>query len=189
MTRMPTLLPDDLDADQRALYDDITTGPRASGPRLIPFSRADGSLIGPLGTYLLSPPVGRAMAALGAALRFETSLPPRLRELAILTVANRRDSQFEWFAHEAVGRSVGLTDAELDGIRRGDPPAYSDDREQVGALLIEAMLGGDVDDDLWRQGEETLGTRALFELSTIVGHYSMLALQMRVFRTDESVPD
>jgi 4-carboxymuconolactone decarboxylase len=48
------------------------------------------------------------------------------------------------------------------------------------------MLEGDVDDPAWSEFAHTAGLRAVFELATLVGYYATLALQLRVFRADES---
>ena len=184
MSRLPLLTPDELDPDQRALHDSITTGPRAHGTQHFALTRSDGSLAGPFNAFLLSPPVGSALDALGSAIRYGTSLPARVREVAILMVAARWDSAFERHAHEAVGRAVGLTEAELGTIREGGDAAYEDVGEQAAARLVRGLLDGDVDDDTWRECAETIGLQAVFELTALVGYYSTLALQLRVFRVD-----
>lgn len=184
MSRLPDLTPEELDPDQRALYDAITSGPRAQGPQHFALTRPDGSLTGPFNAFLRSPQVGVALQDLGAALRYRTSLPDRIREIAILMVAAHWDSAFERHAHEAVGRAVGLTDGELATIREGDHAAYEDAREQAAARLVGAMLTGDVDDATWQECAETVGAQSVFELTTLVGYYSTLAFQLRVFRVD-----
>jgi len=184
MSRLPDLTPDELDPDQRALYDAITSGPRAQGPQHFALKRPDGSLSGPFNAFLLAPPVGAALQDLGAALRYRTSLPDRTREIAILMVAARWSSAFERHAHEAVGRAVGLTDAELETIREGRHAAYDDVREQAAARLVRSMLEGDVDDETWEECAKAVGTQTVFELTALVGYYSALALQLRVFRGD-----
>ena len=184
MSRLPDLTPDELDPGQRALYDAITSGPRAQWPQHFALTRPDGSLTGPFNAFLLSPQVGVALQDLGAAIRYRTSLPDRLREIAILMVAAHWDSDFERQAHEAVGRAAGLTDAELEAIREAGPAAYEEAREQATARLVGAMLAGDVDDATWRECVETVGAQSVFELTTLVGYYSTLALQLRVFRVD-----
>src|ERR1700712_1255303 len=122
MTRLEPVPPEELDGDQRELYDAIASGPRAQGPQHFALTRADGGLLGPFNAFLLSPALGFALQELGAAVRYRTALPPRTREIAILTVAAHWDSAFEWSAHESVGRAAGLTDAELASLREGVVP-------------------------------------------------------------------
>lgn len=180
--RQPRLGPDDLDPAQAALYRAITEGPRGSGPFAL--VDADGVLQGPFAGFLLSPDVGDALQRLGAAIRFRTRLTPRMRELAILTVAAHHQSTFERYAHEAVGRSIGLIESELTAVRDGLPVPLEDAAEAATVALTRALLDGDVDDSLWAQCEPRLGVATVFELVALCGYYSTLALQLRVLRAD-----
>ncbi|SDR16359.1 carboxymuconolactone decarboxylase family protein [Thermostaphylospora chromogena] len=180
--RLPGLPPDRLTGEQRAVYDAIAKGRRAEGPQLFPLTEEDGRLRGPFNAMLLSPPVGGALQALGSALRYESDLTARERELAILVVAAHWGSAFEWEAHVAVGRHVGLTDAEIEAIRTGEPVPLDDEREAaVVAWVRELTSRWDVDDEAYARAEAVLGLRRAYELSVLVGYYSTLALQLRVF--------
>lgn len=180
--RLAKLTPGSLGADQRAVYDAIAGGRRAQGPQLFRLVDADGGLEGPFNAFLLQPRLGGALQAVGSAVRYETSLTDRAREIAILVVAAHWDSAFEWYAHEAVGRHVGLTDDELAALReqRFDLlPA----RERVVARTAALLLShADLDDAAYDEAAAALGLDGLFELLTLVGYYAALALQMRVFR-------
>jgi alkylhydroperoxidase family enzyme len=133
---------------------------------------------------LVSPNVGGPLQALGASLRFSTRLSDRQREAAILTVAVAHRSDFEWLAHEAVGRAAGLTDVELLSIRDSQPVSSFDGSElavlEVVGSLIERR---DLDDDLFDRAESVLGVVAVVELVVLVGYYETLALLLRTFRT------
>ena len=180
--RLPRLAPAELDAEQRTLYDAIAGGRRAQGPQRFRLTDADGCLEGPFNAFLLQPRLGSALQALGAAVRYETGLDDRCREIAILVVAAHWRSAFEWHAHEAVGRSVGLGDAELDAIRDGQLAAL-DGRGGVVARTVAALAArGDLADAEYRQAVGEVGEAGLFELLTLVGYYATLALQLRVFR-------
>lgn len=189
MTRLPALRPDDLDDAQRAIYDGITTGPRAQGPQHFALTDADGALVGPFNALLFSPELGNAVQQLGAAVRYATDLTARERELAILVVANHWDSAFERMAHEAVGRAAGLTDDELAALRAGILPEFADRRESAIVQLTAAMTRGDVDDALWAETSRLLSPATCVELSTLVGYYALLALQLRVFRVGRPPED
>jgi 4-carboxymuconolactone decarboxylase len=182
--RLPALSPTVLTDEQRALYSEIAEGPRAAGPQHFALTAADGSLEGPFNAFLYSPALGHAVQKLGAAVRFETELTARTREIAILIVAARWGSAFERKAHEGVGRAVGLTDSELDEISAGRIPELADEHERAAANLAFAMAHGDVSDDEWVRWGSVVGESTAFELSTLVGYYATLALQLRVFRVD-----
>ncbi|WP_335976797.1 carboxymuconolactone decarboxylase family protein [Streptomyces sp. CA2R106] len=181
--RLPRPTPDRLSPEQRALYDEITGGPRADGPQLFALTDTDGRLNGPFNALLASPRLGGAVQALGAAIRFATSLPPRVRETAILVVAAVWDSDFERYAHEAVGRAAGLTGDELRALREEGDPGFTDPFERAAwqAARTLAAPPRPLDDAWYAAARAALGERALFELSTLVGYYALLALQLRLF--------
>ncbi|MEU8400255.1 carboxymuconolactone decarboxylase family protein [Nonomuraea sp. NPDC048892] len=172
--RLRRTLPHDLDAETRTLYDKITSGPR--GGFMVD---GEGGLTGPFNAMLLSPPVGDPLQELGAALRYRSTLTDRARELAILVVAGHQDSAFEQAAHEPIARGLGFTEAQLRALRAGSPPALSDPGEAAVLRVARALVTkGDLDDEEYA----VLRERELFELTTLVGYYSTLALQLRVFR-------
>jgi 4-carboxymuconolactone decarboxylase len=180
--RLAKLDPATLDADQRAVYDAITTGPRAQGPQLFRLTDEEGRLEGPFNAFLVQPRLGGALQALGSAVRYRSDLPDRAREIAILVVSRHWDSAFEWYAHEAVGRQAGLTDAELQAIEDG----RFDDLEPAEAIVARATAelaaSGDLTDESYAVTVTALGVAGVFELTTLVGYYATLALQLRVFR-------
>ncbi|MCU4185390.1 carboxymuconolactone decarboxylase family protein [Acidiferrimicrobium sp. IK] len=181
--RLQPLRPEQLDGEQRAVYDAITSGPRTSGPAYFPLTDEAGRLHGPFDAMLRSPRVGGALQDLGAALRYGSALPTRLREIVILAVAAAEDSAFERFAHEAVGRGAGLTEGELDALRIGGPLPAEDRVEAMTLRAARALLrDGDLDEATYAGLDAELGERGLFELTALVGYYRLLALQLRVFR-------
>lgn len=180
--RLERLVPGGLDAGQRALYDSITGGPRSAGPQHFPLTASDGSLNGPFNALLRAPELGAALQNLGAAVRYRTALADRTRESAILLVAAWWHSAFERMAHEAVGRASGLSEEDLSILSLGRIPATADEYETACLEITRLLLSGDVDDAAWADLAPVVGERAVFELSTLVGYYATLALQLRVFR-------
>lgn len=181
--RVRPLPPQELTDAQRELYDAIAGGPRSRGPQHFPLARADGSLRGPFNAFLLAPDLGDALQGVGAAIRYRGRLSDRAREIAILLVSARWDSAFEREAHEAVGAAGGLTETELCALRDGDASPFEDDEALVAAITLQ-LLDGDLDDALWAEASVALGSEVVFELTTLVGYYATLALQLRVFRVE-----
>jgi 4-carboxymuconolactone decarboxylase len=183
MTRVTPLPPAVQSAEQRALYDVIVGGPRASQTTVIPLVDGDGRLLGPFEAMLLSPRLGHAAQALGAALRYGSELTPRIRELAVLAVARHWDSEYERYAHEAIGLVSGLTPGEIAALRDGTALDLADPVERAASDVVHALLeSGDLDDEAYAAARGVLGEAGLFELSTLVGYYATLALQLRLFR-------
>ena len=96
-------------------------------------------------------------------------------------MAARWDSGFERESHEAVGRSVGLSADELAALRDEDLSAFAGSEALAGRVVV-ALLDGDLDDRLWSTAGSELGVEVIVELTTLVGYYATLALQLRVFR-------
>jgi 4-carboxymuconolactone decarboxylase len=183
MERLPRLHPPFDNEDQQRLYATITSGPRGGSQQ--PFTLVDdvGALAGPFNAMLLQPGLGAALQALGAAIRYHGTLPARIRELAILVVAGHWSSTFEQHAHEAAGRRAGLSEAELAAVRAGQEPTLADPAERAAVRAVRALVqGGDLDDEAYAQAVAQLGEAGVFELTTLVGYYATLALQLRVFR-------
>ena len=185
--RLPVLSSDEMTSEQVDLYREILGGPRGQGPRAVLLASGAGGLAGPFNAMLYAPPVGHALQELGASIRFRTELAPRIRELAILVVAQAWDSAYERDSHELLGRDAGLTDSEIEALRAGGDPGFADKQEQVAYSVVRALTGpdpnrADLDDQEYDTAVAVLGERALVELSTLVGYYATLALQLRIFR-------
>ncbi|MGP3918563.1 carboxymuconolactone decarboxylase family protein [Nonomuraea sp. 10N515B] len=181
-TRLPGLLPEHLDEDQAEVYRAIAAGPRAAGPQAFALADERGRLRGPFNAMLLSPPVGLALQAVGTAVRYGSVLTARIREMAILTVAAHWGSDFEREAHEAVGRTCGLTESELASLREGRSAGLDDPAEQAAVRAAATLaVAGELTDEEYAGAVAALGERGLFELTTLVGYYATLAMQLRVF--------
>jgi 4-carboxymuconolactone decarboxylase len=188
MTRIPRLGRDQIGEAQRAVYDAITGGPRAAG-RAFRLAGDDGSLEGPFNAMLLHPPLGNALQELGAAIRYRGTLSDRAREIAILLVAAHWQSAFEWYAHERIGIHIGLSESELAGLREGAELDLVDPEEAAVATATRCLLDhATLTDAEYAEAVAVLGPARLFELTTLIGYYGLLALQMRVFDADQ-VPD
>jgi 4-carboxymuconolactone decarboxylase len=182
--RLAVLSSEEMTTEQLDLYREILRGPRGQGPRAVALSSGAGGLAGPFNAMLYAPPVGHALQELGAAIRFRTQLAPRIREMAILVVAQAWDCGYERASHEPIGREAGLTEPEMEALRVGADPGFDDKWEQVAYSVVRALTGpaADLGDQEYDTAVAVLGEQALVELSALVGYYATLALQMRIFR-------
>lgn len=185
--RLAGLTPDQLDESQRDLYDQIISGPRSAGPQHFPLIDSTGALTGPFGIMVRAPEIGRCLQELGAAIRYRTSLSARVREIAILSVAAATSCAFESYAHERVGRAVGLTELELKSL--ADGRFEGADPVEAAAYRLCELLNQDrfpVEDTEFRDLRTRLGDTALIELVVLVGYYRTLAQLLNFF--DVGVP-
>ncbi|MGY1722082.1 carboxymuconolactone decarboxylase family protein [Blastococcus sp. SYSU DS0533] len=187
--RIPLLRPAELDGERARLHAEITQGPRQAQASVVPITDDAGRLLGPFAAMLLVPEIGSAVQAVGAALRGEELLGPRARELAILAVAARRRSHFEWLAHEQAARAAGVATASLQALLDGRVPEGLDPVEEVVVATTWRLLdGGELDDDGYAEATSVLGVEALAALVWLVGYYAMLATALATFRPDGSEP-
>jgi 4-carboxymuconolactone decarboxylase len=153
-------------AEQRRVYDAIVAGPR-------------GKVEGPLRVTLHQPTLTDKWQALGAELRFRTSLPPRLSELVILIVARHWTSQFEWYAHAPIARDAGVADAAIAAIRAGQEPAFAHDDEQiVYDYVTELQTRHAVGEATYQRALDALDTVGVVELTALMGYYTMVAMTL-----------
>jgi AhpD family alkylhydroperoxidase len=181
--RLDLINPADLDDAQRALYEAITGGPRASQAGTVPIVDEAARLLGPFAVMLLTPEVGNAMQQVGAKIRFSTALTARERELAILAVAGVLRSDFERLAHEPAALRAGLTREQVNAVLSGQAPeGLTTDEALIGRLAQAMTAERNLTDEDYAAGVAGLGEERLAELTWLVGYYSALALALAVFR-------
>jgi 4-carboxymuconolactone decarboxylase len=184
--RMTRFIPSILAADQREIYDRIRYGSRSKGKQVFRLMGDDEALEGPFNTWLVSPRIGAAHERFGDVMRFGCTIDPRWREIAIVIVGAYWGSKYERYAHEALAHQVGLSEEEIRSLCEGMNAELHDVRETLVARFSWTILmhHGFVDDEFYLLVERELGEVALFEITTLVGYYSMLALQLEVFRVN-----
>lgn len=181
--RLDLIAPADLDDAQRAVYEAITGGPRASQAGTVPIADESGRLVGPFAVMLLSPEVGNAMQQVGAKIRFSTALTARERELGILAVAGKLRCDFERLAHEPAAIRAGLTRAQVNAVLSGRVAGDLTEDEALVTRLAQVMTAErNLPDEDYEAGLAALGKERLAELTWLVGYYSALALSLAVFR-------
>jgi 4-carboxymuconolactone decarboxylase len=173
MSRVPPASRDSVPANQQATFDEIIQergGPITSGP---------------VSVLLNSPEMAKRASHLSAYLRQESSLPSKIQELAMLTVARELDCQFIWNAHAASGRRAGLSDALVDAMRdKGDLPSVPADEAAVLNLGQEFFRTHKVSDGAFQAALQQFGAQGLTELASLMGYYGLLAFNANTFAID-----
>ena len=185
--RLHHLHPDELDADQQALYDLLTDDGRMvqastdrDGARMLD---DQGRMEGPFNAWLTHADIGWAVQEASRRLRFEGVLTLRIREIVILIVAASQQSDYEWAAHAPIAGTLGITDSQIATIAAGESAEFDDSAEAAAAGLAYALVTiGDADDDTYERARLALGDTGVIEVSTTVGFYQLIAQQLRLFR-------
>ena len=158
-----------MSAEQRTIHDRIASGPR-------------GGVRGPLALWLHRPELADKAQALGRYCRYETCLPPRLSELAILTTARIWDAAYEWQAHLQPAREAGLSEEVIVALEEDKPPAFHNpDEELVYCFTRELNLTKAVSDDLYARTVAGLGPDATIDLVGVLGYYSLISMTIKAF--------
>ncbi len=162
------------------------------------FKRSRGvDISGPFLHLLRNPELMRRVRAVGDYVRFESTLPPRLREFAILITAAHWKQQYEWDYHAPIAREAGVTPAHARALAEGSRPESMDDLEQaVYDFCTEVHRTKQVSDDTYHRAVASLGEEGLIDLLGVCGYYAMLAMILNTARTpldaldpDPAVPD
>lgn len=166
MPRITLPSPDTMNADQRRVYDKMVAGPR-------------GKVQGPMRAALHNAELADRWQALGALLRYNTSLPPRQSELAILVTGRACQSPFEWYAHRLEAEKLGLGPAVIEALlRQVMPEGLSADDAAVVQFATELNRFKSVSDATYADALARFGERTVVELTALVGYYTMVAMTL-----------
>lgn len=123
---------------------------------------------------------------LGEAILNRSELEPNLRELAILQSAKASGTDYEWIQHVQIGKAVGVSDAQIAALERGElgAPDFDDRESLVLRIVDEAVRHGQPEEALVERAVDELGPTKSVELLLTVGYYNMLGYLMRAVRLD-----
>jgi 4-carboxymuconolactone decarboxylase len=155
--------------EQRAVVDAIQSGPRGAGLR------------GPFNALLRSPALCDLVQRVGAYVRFSSSIPAPLNELAICMAGRKWGAQYEFFAHRRIGIEAGLNPAILDAVAIGQRPAeLSHDETIVYEFVTDLLSTGQVSDRRYGAAVDRFGERGIMDLVGAVGYYSLVSMVLNV---------
>jgi 4-carboxymuconolactone decarboxylase len=172
--RFPRLTIDQLDDRQRPLAEQIL---RVSS----------SGLGGPYNALLRSPELGQRMFDLLHYVRWETSVPSRLNEFAILIIARHWRSQVEWFSHSRLAAKAGLSPAIIAELKINKRPLNMAPEESVVYdFVTELTTRQAVSDDIFKRAKRLLGEQQVVDLTAVAGTYVTIAMILAM--AEASVP-
>jgi len=168
--RLPPIPESELSEAQRRVRDRIASGPR-------------GGVRGPFDALLRSPELADRLQKVGAYVRFESSLPAPLSELAILVTARHWGAQYEWWAHRRLAEKAGLAPAIADAIAEGRRPgALQEDEAAVYDFCRELHETKNVSDAAWNAALARFGERGVIDLIGTCGYYGAVSMVLNAAR-------
>jgi 4-carboxymuconolactone decarboxylase len=179
LDRLPPIPDAEQTPEQKAVSDELVSGPR-------------GRLVGPFAPLLRSPELMRRVQKVGEFLRFESSLPENVKELAILVVARLWGQRFEWSFHLPLALRAGVSREACEAIAQGRaPPSLTAAEQAAYDVLTELNADKAVGDETWRRAALAFGEQGVIELIGVNGYYALLAMVMNATRTpapDAEIP-
>jgi 4-carboxymuconolactone decarboxylase len=166
--RLPPIPDADRTPEQKQVAKAIADGPR-------------GDLRGPFNALLRSPVVADRVAKLGEYLRFQTSIPFDLNELAILVTGRNWDAQYEFYAHANLARKAGLPEHIIQAIAEGrKPEPMTADQALVWQFATELHANRNVSDATYAAAKARFGEQGVIDLVAVQGYYVLVGMTLNV---------
>lgn len=170
MPRYREIAQTEMTAAQRRVHDLIVAGRR-------------GRFGGPFQLLIRAPEICEHAAKLGEHLRWGTSLPARLSELAIITTAQFWRAQYEWYAHAPLAEQAGVPAAAVEAIRRGEQPSFQQKDEALVYRICSELFGTRrLSEATFNEAVQAIGETGLVEIIAIIGYYTLVGNTLNVFQ-------
>ncbi|HEY4921490.1 MAG TPA: carboxymuconolactone decarboxylase family protein [Xanthobacteraceae bacterium] len=167
MNRLTDIPPDQLTAEQKTVFDNLTAG--------------RGRILGPYKVWIHSPTVAAGMEHIGTYLNKRGALSTREVEIGILVIAQHWDANYVRQAHIRAGKAAGLADAIIEAVLGGRDPQLTDPHERAVHRFAAALVAGaKLSDAEFAEIEKALGRDGIAEVLVLLGYYTSVALAMKV---------
>jgi 4-carboxymuconolactone decarboxylase len=154
----------------------------AGGPR--------GGVRGPFRALLHSPGLTARLERVGHYLRYESALPARIREMAIMTVSAHCHCDVEWSSHLKFAKESGLSDAVLQHIAAGNEPDFEEASDAIAYRFVrEVIANKGLGESVLQDMLATFGEEGTVELNVVVGYYTLLSMVLVSFAVPGTGPE
>jgi 4-carboxymuconolactone decarboxylase len=141
------------------------------------------SMGGPFNALLRSPEMGDLAQQLGAYVRFRSSLPRHLNEMAIIMTARVWTAQYEWYVHKEAALQAGLNPAIASAIAENKRPAsMKPDEQALYEFTRELLDTKHVSDATFQNAVKAFGEKGVVDLIALTGYYGMVSALLNVDR-------
>jgi 4-carboxymuconolactone decarboxylase len=170
--RYTDFTPDTMTPEQKRVYDEIVAGPR-------------GRIYGPFLVLMHNPGLASAVQKMGAYVRWSSTVPERLKELAICCIGRFWGAHVEWATHSAFAVKAGIDPAVIEALEAGRGPAFkNDDEATIYDFCMTLLEKKGVDDALYARCLAVLGERGLIDLMATFTHYSTVSMTLNTFHRE-----
>lgn len=166
--RFAPLATESLTPAQKAWADDISAPPRNAKHANPPYR-----------AYIRNPELAKRLSSLSDYLRWNTSLPARLSEMAILITAREWTAQYEWYAHYPLAMKGGLSEAVAADIAAGKRPAeMKPDEAALYDLAMDLYRNKTVSDATYKAALQHFGEAGIMDIIGIIGYYDLVSMTL-----------
>src|SRR3974390_1885500 len=170
---------------QQLTMDQLNDKQKPLGEQIMKVSSV--GLGGPYNPMLRSPVFGQKMFDLLYYLRWQTSVPLKLNEFAILIIGRQWRSQVEWFAHAPLAIKAGLSPDVVNELKANKRPSNMTPEESVVYdFVTELTTARAVSDETFNRAKQLLGEQQVVGLQAVAGTYVTVAMILAM--AEESVP-
>src|ERR1700723_3942434 len=142
---------------------------------------------GPYNPMIRSPVLGQRLYDLFYYLRWQTSVPTKLNEFAILIIGRQWRSQVEWFAHAPLAAKAGLSADIIADLKEGKRPSgMAEDEAVVYDFVNELTTTQKVSDETYARAKKAFNDQQIVDLTAVAGNYVMVAMVLAM--AEETVP-
>jgi 4-carboxymuconolactone decarboxylase len=142
---------------------------------------------GPYNPLMRSPVLGQRLFDLFHYLRWETSVPTRLNEFAILIIGRQWRSQVEWFAHAPLAAKAGMNADIIAELKAGNRPSkMAEDEAVVYDFVTELTTTQRVSDETFARAKKVFNDQQIVDMTAVAGNYVMVAMLLAM--SEETVP-
>ena len=181
--RFARLHVDQMTDEQKIYFNSLMAGP-ISGTGSKGVVQGATSLGAPFNVLLRSPVLAERMRKVGEYLRFESAIPKRLNEFAILITARTWTAQYEWYAHLRLALKEGLDPLTGEELEKGQRPSkMKPDEEAVYDFCHELHTCPSVSDAHYNAVLKLFGEQGVVDLMMVSGYYVMVAMALNVNRS------
>ncbi len=181
--RFARLHVDQMTDEQKIYFNSLMAGP-ISGTGSKGVVQGATSLGAPFNVLLRSPVLAERMRKVGEYLRFESAIPKRLNEFAILITARTWTAQYEWYAHLRLALKEGLDPLVGEELAQGQRPSkMKPDEEAVYEFCHELHTSHSVSDANYNAVLKLFGEQGVVDLMMVSGYYVMVAMALNVNRS------
>jgi len=144
-------------------------------------NKVNGSVVNIFRVLMNHPKLARSWSRFAGYILGQQTLPARDREILILRIGWLNQAQYEWEQHVRIGKSAGLTDAEIDQITKGPKAGW----DRLDAALVQAaddlFENSVVSDETWKTLSERYNTEQIMDAVFTIGQYNLVSWALNSF--------